>query len=262
MDFCREVEEQGRLQRPVDDEARITFDILGVPPVIVNAMAVECERGVTEEENRCWFDTSLVTSRLSGLRRGLLSGRQEIAIDEVLTLTNEFPSVGLDQVINSHEAEAAGAAFLGRDIRDPGNAPKAIADPQIALETHHAAGPHAPRKHHGREKTATPGMPVFRQSSSGRRGLRKTQVKQARRDVAGLCRSLREIEGCLEPSNKIGGDDIRTCLLPADPGSETLDVEILRLSRQGSPFLRPSERAASDECSARERRHKYAALQR
>ena len=102
----------------MDDKPGITFDIRGIPPVIVNAVAVECERRVTEEEKRRWFNASLMTSGLGCSRRRLLIGRYEVAVDEVLTLTNELPSVDLDQVVNSHEAETAGAAFLRGDIRD------------------------------------------------------------------------------------------------------------------------------------------------
>jgi hypothetical protein len=227
----------------------------------VNPVAVECERGVTEEEKRRGFDASLMTSCLGWLSRRLLFGQYEVPVDEVLTLTNQLRSVDLYQVIDCYEAEAAGAAFLRGDIRDARDAPNAIADPQIALETHRAAGPHAPRKHDGGQKAAALGMSVCAKDSGGRCRLRQTEVKQTRRNVAGFCRSLREIEGRAEPSNEIGGDDVRTRLLPADPGPETRDVEILRVNRQGSPFLRPSQLATSDACSARERRRSCVALQ-
>ena len=37
----------------MDDEPRVAFDIDGISSVIVNAVAVERQRGVTEEEKRC-----------------------------------------------------------------------------------------------------------------------------------------------------------------------------------------------------------------
>jgi hypothetical protein len=70
-------------------------------------------------------------------------------------------------------------------------------------------------------------MSVCAKNSGERGGLSETEVKQRRRNVVELCRSLGKIECRPEPSNEIGGDDIRTGLLLADPRAKMLDVEIL-----------------------------------
>ena len=126
----------------------------------------------------------------------------EVAVDDVLTLTNlRFP-LDLYQVIDRHEAKAPGAAFFRRDIRDAGNPPNVISDPKIAVEAHRAARPHASRKHDWRQKAAARGMSVCAKNSGERGGLTETEVKQRRRNVAKLCRSLPEIECRPEPSNE------------------------------------------------------------
>src|SRR5919206_4242586 len=48
----QQVDQQGRDQRPVHDQARVAFRVGGVGPVIVDAVTVEGQRGIAEEEHR------------------------------------------------------------------------------------------------------------------------------------------------------------------------------------------------------------------
>jgi len=70
-------------------------------------------------------------------------------------------------------------------------------------------------------------MSICAKGGGERRGLSQTEVKQTRRSVARLGRSLRKVECRPEPSHEIGGDGIRTGLFPANPGAEMLNVEIV-----------------------------------
>src|SRR5437899_10104208 len=108
----RHLDDERRLQRSVEDQARIALDLGDVVAVVVDAVAVEGQRGIAEQQHGIG-DMGLAVLRLRRRGRGLC-GRglpaRDLAIDDVLSLADGCAARRGDAVLDRDEAQRAGRA--------------------------------------------------------------------------------------------------------------------------------------------------------
>ena len=222
-----EVDEEGRDQRPVDDEAGVAFLVPRVRPVVVDAMAVEGERRVAEEQRRARVDGARPLGRLVRTRRALRIARAwRVAIHDVLRFLDDHALRVGDLVAYGDEDERSGAAFLLRDLRDHGAAPDRGAHGQRPHEPQLAAGPHAPRKRGGGKEPPARGVAV---DAEARLALARQAVRpmpqlghrRPGRPVGGLA-----VEERRHARERAGRDAVLVRLVPTDPGAQSARVHL------------------------------------
>src|SRR3954451_24700706 len=113
----------------MNNKARIALDLRGVTAVIMNAMTIEGQRRVAEQERRRGVDLALMRARLGGCWRFGRPTRIGTAVDNVLALLQCDSAAGFDPVPHRHEAERARPALLQHDIGNARDAPDRVADP-------------------------------------------------------------------------------------------------------------------------------------
>ena len=222
-----QVEQQRGDERTVHDKPGIAFHLRHVTAVVVDAVAVEGQRRVTEQQHIVSRPPALpgrMVRRRDGRRRGI-PGVGHVAIDDVV----EFRDAGgrfvraADLVAHLDEHQAAGAAGLLRHVLDPGGACERVPDPQRGMEGELAAGPHPARKRHRREKAASLRVPVRPdlglaverqeiepmpqrgQGRAGFRAIRRVVQRRGKRRVGRRGRGVGHRLGAPDPGFQVGG---------------------------------------------------------
>ena len=127
----RLVDQQGGDQRPVDDQPRIALDLGDVAAVVVDAVAVEGERRVAEQQHR--IGRHRPCGRLVGRRAAPAGARRarlrQVAVDDVVLLGEQQLAVARDLVAHGDEHQGAGLALAPAHVGDGRGAGQRIADP-------------------------------------------------------------------------------------------------------------------------------------
>nr|ABZ06105.1 hypothetical protein ALOHA_HF4000005I08ctg1g32 [uncultured marine microorganism HF4000_005I08] len=162
------VHQQGRDQRPMYDQPRIAFFPLHVVPVVVDAVAVEDQRRITEQQHRVRLDPALPLGFPRRFAREFPWGRRlggapdgRATIDDiVLFLDGDAPRAG-HLMAHHHEHQGPAFAVLDGHVHDLGMAGDGVADKKRGSETDAPARPHAPLQRHRGQKLAFFCMAVF-----------------------------------------------------------------------------------------------------
>src|SRR5580704_644319 len=126
----------------------------------MNAMTVECDRGVPEQEGRGRNHTPLPAAFFSGSRRLGLPTFVGRSVNDGLRLDQTFLVINQDRVLQRDETERSSPAGLGSDVSDARHAAHRVSYVQIAMEGYRPACPHPPRQWHWGQEAAFPWMPV------------------------------------------------------------------------------------------------------
>ena len=139
----REVEQQERLHRPVDDEIGIGFLVSAVLNVVVNPVGIERECGKTEQQHRIGNNAALpncVPWRRHPPRPP--GGSGYVSKNEVANLDDGIPVVLGNAVFSGDKTEVSGAPHLPLDAGDGDCLACRPAKHQVALERERTTGPH------------------------------------------------------------------------------------------------------------------------
>src|SRR6267143_4332092 len=153
---AQQVDEERGDQRTVDDQARVALDLRYITAIVVDAVAVERERRIAEEE-RLIRHPLLLPGGCGGrgLRRGSDIGRlRRLAVDDVVKLGQRdvVLAVGTELMPDFYEHQRTAAAGFFVDALDRRHARDRVAHAQRPVELQLAAGPHAPgQRHRGQE---------------------------------------------------------------------------------------------------------------
>src|SRR5437588_4208915 len=111
--FGGEFDDQCRLQRTVEDQARIALDLGDVIAIVMDAVAVEGQRGVAKQQHGIADMGLAVFSDGRRWRRFRdRRGAAAVAIDQVLALTDRDAARRRDDLFDGDEATPAGRAGL------------------------------------------------------------------------------------------------------------------------------------------------------
>lgn len=158
--FAREVEQQGRDQRTVDDEAGVMLGFDAVAAVVVDAVGIERQGGVAEEQSIIRMNDALPRGICWGFRRsGRFSRRRVVAIHDVVLFGEREAASGADFMADDDEDEWSRSPRLLFDIYDSRFTNRLVADTKRICEFEPAASPHPPRQSDWRKK-----RPEFRVS--------------------------------------------------------------------------------------------------
>jgi hypothetical protein len=138
----------GAPRAPGDDQARVALGLPRVGRVVVDAVRVECDGAVAEQQGlvgkQLPREVGLRLRRASRARRPAQAGVPEH--DPVLVLDDRGlgRGVGEDLVPQLHQGQATGRAFLRRGGQDLGDAAHRLAHPDVAQESRAPASQHQP----------------------------------------------------------------------------------------------------------------------
>src|SRR5690606_38422021 len=105
-----ELDQQRRLQRPMDNETGIGLFTQGIRAIVVNAMPVHRQRRVTEQKNGIWIDVFQPGyGRHRSSYRLWQSASGRLAVNEILLLAdrNALPGVQIMAHCNKDQTTAA-----------------------------------------------------------------------------------------------------------------------------------------------------------
>ena len=184
----REFDDERRLQRAVEDQARIALDLGDVVAVVMDAVAVEGQRRITKQQHGIG---EVALAMLRRRRRGRRLWRHlrpagRLAIDDVVALLDRDAARRGDDVIDRDEAQRAGRAGLQIDVRDRRGALDLVADAHRLDEFQFAAGPHPARQRHRRQEAAAGRVAVLAQLRHRKHRRRQAPMRGEGRGVARL----------------------------------------------------------------------------
>src|SRR5882672_8079591 len=223
---AQEIHQQRGDQGAVHHEPRIAFDARRVRLVVVDAMAVESCRGITEEQHRVGVD---LAPPHRALRRGggLCRERGLAAICHVMLVGDDEAAGIAHLVAHGHQHERPAASLLQYHVGDARDALDLRADEERARKLDAAPGPHAPRQGDGRHELALESVAVgtgFGLAIGGEEiqpmGERRRRIAVARRGIVAIEKRGKRDERCC-------GHDIATRLGTADPLGEPRELEIV-----------------------------------
>ena len=227
--------QQGCDQRAVDDESRIALDTLRIVAVVVDAVGVEGERRIAEQEYRIGRQAA---HRVGGLgfdccgRRGRGRCCRGFAKDDVLLLADRGDAIRRNVVAQRHEEQVAARTALGLDRVDRGDAGQRGTDRDRCDELDAAARPHAARERDGREQArAVAARVTVVADRRPARGGQEIEPMGQRRHGARCPRRNVVIEQRREPGERCRGRDILARFAATDPGG--IIVHRLRSSWAG-----------------------------
>src|SRR3954469_5296209 len=138
------------------DQSWIAFHAGHIRAVVMNAMAVECQRRVTEQQHR--IGSNLALECLAGRSRSRFWHRRVCArmfsIDDVMLLAQRDALCISDLMAHGNEYQGATTPLLAADIRNAGCPSDRFADSQRMVEFEATAGEHAPRQRHRWQEAA------------------------------------------------------------------------------------------------------------
>jgi len=167
-----QLEHQRRQQRSVHDESRIALFLRRICAVVMNSMAVEGERRISEKARRI---ERPLPSPFRIVRRGLhgwRAARRCLPIHDVLLLAYGHARLPVDLVFDRHEAQVSGPAALFLHSEYSRNAPGRLAQYERREKFEAATGPHPTRQLHRRHEITPPRVPI-RTQLARRCGLQK-----------------------------------------------------------------------------------------
>ena len=221
------------------DEVGIAFDLRRIGVIVMDAMAVEGERGIAEQQGRRGRnrddDVVGVVARGDGRRGRACGGRRRLAIDDIHLLPNGDPALGGDLVQDLDEAEASGPARLERNVLDLLAARDAIPGLEHVQRFDRPARPHAARQVDRRQEAALGGMAVGPERVGGRDVGGETPVETGRRLAASRDDAMR-CEGRAEFAEEPRRDHIGNGAFASDPGAD-IRARLRDVARQA--VLRP-----------------------
>ena len=217
--------EQGGGEGAVHDEPVIALDIARIATVVVDPVAVEGERRITEEQDLARGD------RLAdvGVRRrgfGLPLRCVDVgvvAVDEILLLDDAARAVDLRAMRHRDETEGSRLALLDHDVIDGRDRGRVGPDRYRGVELEAAAGPHTAGEGDRRQETAALWVAVDAETS-GRGDLEEEGNVPHRREWVADGEDGLVVEGEFEATHDAWLDRMDDDLLAADPVAEDLDV--------------------------------------
>src|SRR5256885_1282866 len=161
---AQQIDEQGRDQRTMHDQAGVALDLRHITAIVVDAVAVERERRIAEQQHLVRYPLLLPGGCAgNGARSGRDVGRLcRFAVDNVVELgqRNVLLAVGAELVPDLHEYERTAAAGFFVDALDRRYSRDRVAHAQRPVELQLAAGPHAPGQRYRGQAPAAPGVAV------------------------------------------------------------------------------------------------------
>ena len=208
----QQVQQQRGEQRPVDDETGVALDLGDVAAVVVDAVPVEGQRRVAEQQDVVRDDRALPrgTGRRGRGRRFDLAGLLLRPVDDVVVLHQGrvARAVAAHLVPHRDEDERTRPSLLGNDVLDGRRPDDVVTDAQRAAEVEPTTGPHPARQRNRREEPTALGMPVGpefglpvhrqevepvpegRQRGAGRDGLDRVVQRRVQRGDRGRCHDV------------------------------------------------------------------------
>src|SRR6266480_746003 len=218
---AQQIDEQRRDQRTMHDQAGVALDLRHITAIVVDAVAVERERRIAEQQYLVRYPLLLPGGCAgNGARSGRDVGRLcRLAVDDVVELgqRNVLLAVGAELMPDLHEHERTAAAGFFVDALDRRYSRDRVAHAQRPVELQLAAGPHAPGQRYRGQEPAAPrvavradfGLAVQRQ---------EIQPMPQRWQGRARLRSCRfAVQGRRERRIRHGGDDVVYRFSAADP---------------------------------------------
>src|SRR5690606_16771391 len=159
---------QGRDQRAVHHQARVALGLGDVGPVVMNAVAIEGDGRIAEQQRRSGLDPLAPVAFRHWITAGEL-WRGRLAVDDVLLLTDGQPAVLQVVMTQGYEQQRTRAADLFLDIENGGGASGFAAYLQRLVEFQTPARPHAIAIAGRRQETTPRRMTVFPKAGLGDR---------------------------------------------------------------------------------------------
>src|SRR5439155_25780932 len=117
----------------------IALRLFGIPAVVVNAMAVEGQRRVAEQERLVRGDRSAPRAVGRGLFRAFPVSARGVTVDQILIFLDRDRAVGAQRMSNRYQNEWTAAASLLDDQRDHRAPVDAGADAERTMKAQPAA---------------------------------------------------------------------------------------------------------------------------
>ena len=225
---AQQVHQQRGDQRAVDHQPGIALDASDVAPVVMDAVAIEGQRRVAEQQHIVGQHGAAevgVAGRSHGCGfgiAGLLGG----AVDDVVELGDRRRRAAVATQFMPHldEHQRAAAAGLDAHVGDGRDALDRITHPDRRMEFQLAAGPHPSRQGHRRQEATALGvavlayiaLPVHRQKVQP---MPEVGQRRADLDVAGWM-----VQGRGQRHHRRGTDLVVEGFGTADPGGQVLGV--------------------------------------
>src|SRR6267143_1283292 len=218
---AQQIDEERGDQRTVDDQARVALDLRYITAIVVDAVAVERERRIAEEE-RLIRHPLLLPGGCGGrgLRRGSDIGRlRRLAVDDVVKLGQRdvVLAVGTELMPDFYEHQRTAAAGFFVDALDRRHARDRVAHAQRPVELQLAAGPHAPGQRYRGQEPAAPGVAVRADFGLAVQRQEIQPMPQRRQGRARLRSCRFAVQGRRERRIRHGGDDVVHRFSAADP---------------------------------------------
>ena len=213
------------------DQPRIALFPGHVIAVVVDAVAVEDQRRITEQQHRVRVDRPLpdrVRRWVRGWRNGRLpacafGGRP--AVNDVVFLDDGRAFGAGNLVAHQHEDQRPALAFLGADVEHFRAPPDLVADPKGSGESDAPARPHAPRQRHRRQEIAPFGVAVDVKIGMEGAGQEIEPVPTRRHRIAGNRFGVVPIQRRRETRQGRRRDHVRGVLGAPNPLPEVVEVE-------------------------------------
>ncbi|MOA00456.1 hypothetical protein D3C78_1198180 [compost metagenome] len=201
-------------------QPRIALGLGDVGPVVVDAVAVEGDGGIAEQQGRRRHHALTPLA----FRRGLAGAefrRGRLAVDDVLLLTHGQAAVLHEVVANGDEQQRSGAADLLFDLQNGADPRHLAADTQRFVELEAPAGGHAVATIGWRQETATCRMAIRTEAglTHGIWLLEESPVPQRRERIAN--RQVRFVEGRGHAFDHSGIDLLVGLFAAPDPGADS-----------------------------------------
>src|SRR5690606_30569558 len=208
---------QGGNQRPMHHQPRIAFGCSGVGPVIMDAMTIEGNGGIAEQQGRARCDR-LLPIALGQCRAGGEFWRAGLAVDDVLLLADCQLAVLQIIVLDGHEQQRAGAALLLFNLEDGGDACGINSGPQRLVKLDTPAGPHAVAVVRRRQKAAPGRVAIAAEPGFRYCRLAKAPLPQRWQSLAGLRRRL--AQGSSDALQQVQAEVVMNFFAASDPGGQ------------------------------------------
>src|SRR6266446_1982125 len=218
---AQQIDEQGREQRTMHDQAGVALDLRRIAAIVVDAVAVERERRIAEED---YFirHPLLLPGGCAGRSLGRKSdvGRLcRFAVDDVVELGQRdiLLVVRTELMPHSHEHERTAAAGFLADALDRRYSRDRVAHAQRPVELQLAAGPHAPGQRYRGQEPAAPGVAVRADFGLAVQRQEIEPVPQRWQRGARLRSHRLAVQGRRKRRIRHGGDDIVHRFSASDP---------------------------------------------
>jgi hypothetical protein len=222
----QQVQQQGRDQRTMHHQTGIALGPGDISAVVMDAVAVEGQRGIAEQQHVVGDDPP---RPLGILRRGCRCRRRfarlrQVAVDDVVFLVDREQAVAADLVPHLHEHQGTGAPFLHAHVVDPRGARQRLSGQQRRDELEAAARPHATRQRHRRQEATA--LRVAVRSDLGL-AVHRQEIEPvpARRHGVTVQRRVVAVQRGAERAQRDERRRVLHGLGPTDPAAQVFDVQ-------------------------------------